>query len=782
MSFDRSPKIWTDDMMDGYPLSPPPEMGPPWSVQQSFNEMPPSLNDPPGYSSASKDDATGGGPRVVTAVIGVMILLGIIVMAVVAITLASGSSSNVKTTWSDEQPDITEKDESTKKETTEETTEEDTRSTTTELPTTRAKKDTWAGLICTIGTKLSAPEALPQDSLCIYLFYDSVYKEGPAQFDPGHLPPALSILLGHLSRYGYTQLGIGFAYKYIQHLKSELSANDYATPTVLKHFFDKKICHFGILDTPTDSLDKSTLEEMLESLKLIDGFVRSKGAWPKTCHTVVAVPTPDTGLEDVYLEVFPKIFTPSVVVILSHYVEGDNTFQDCRVVPPTMLTRPTSLTMNSAYKFDLNSAAESIEKLIARGMDATWALSVTMKGRWTKLKAGEPVDFLSECEHDPSAESFGRYADKCGDPSFSYKNDSKSQVVGALYYNKMDGRILSFDNNTNLVLKLCRLRAQHLTFAYGIAAYDVDYDDYSEVCESMSVHFDFTNVFTLALVEDYMRGGGPRVVTAVIGVMILLGIIVMAVVAITLASGSSSNVKTTWSDEQPDITEKNVRGGSAMTVIVPEFRVPSTPPPLTAKSITQASTKKETTEETTEEDTRSTTTELPTTPAKKDTWAGLICTIGTKLSAPEALPQDSLCNYLFYDSVYKEGPAQFDPGHLPPGLSILLGRFSAHNYTQLGIGFAYKYTQHLKSELSTNDSDTPAVLEHFFHENICHFGVLDAPTEGLEKSSLEEMLESLKLIDGFVRSKGAWSKTCHTVAAVPTPDTGLEDVYLEIFP
>ncbi|KAL1427361.1 hypothetical protein MTO96_017648 [Rhipicephalus appendiculatus] len=295
MSFKRSPTIWTDDMMDGYPLSPPPEMGPPWSVQQSFNEEPQSLNDPSSNSSATKDDAIGGGPRVVTAVIGVMILLGIIVMAVVAITLASGSSSNVKTTWSDEQPDITEKNvrggsamtvivpefrvpstppplrtksttqESTKKETTEETTEEDTRSTTTELPTTRAKKDTWAGLICTIGTKLSAPEILPADS---------------------------------------------------------------------------------------------------------------------------------------------------------------------------------------SYKFDLNSAAESIEKLIARGMDAVWALSVTIKGRWTKLKVGEPVDFLSECEHDPSAESFGRYVVACEDPSFSYKNDSKSEVVGALYYNKMDRRILSFDNNT----------------------------------------------------------------------------------------------------------------------------------------------------------------------------------------------------------------------------------------------------------------------------------------------------------------------------------------------
>ncbi|KAL1427360.1 hypothetical protein MTO96_017647 [Rhipicephalus appendiculatus] len=499
-------------MMDGYPVAPPPAVVSSSSVQERFNEMPPSLNDPASYSSGSKYDTVGGGPRVAAVVIGVMILLAIIVMAVMVIVLASGSSSNVQTTGSDEQPDITEKNASTRKETTEHTTEDTetpfpgeitdvyTKRTTTELPTTRAKKDTWAGLICTIGTKLSAPEILPDDRWCNYLFYDSVYKNGP-----GHLDPALSIFMDHLSKYNATALGIGFAYKYTQHLKSELSTKDGATPMVLQHFFDKKICNFGILDTATDGLAKSTLEEMLESLELIDGFVRSKGAWPKTCRTVVAVPTPDTGLADVYLETFPKIFTPSVVVILSHYVEGDNTFQDCRVVPPTMLTRPASLTTNSNYKFDLNSAAESIEKLIARGMDATWALSVTVKGRWTKLKAGEPVDFLSACEHDPSAESFGRYTEACMDSSFTYKNDSKSQVVGALYYNKMDGRILSFDNNTNLVLKLCRLREQHLSFAYGIAAYDVDYDDYGNACRSVSVFKTFTMVFTLSLVRDYVR-------------------------------------------------------------------------------------------------------------------------------------------------------------------------------------------------------------------------------------------------------------------------------------
>ncbi|KAL1427102.1 hypothetical protein MTO96_017710 [Rhipicephalus appendiculatus] len=83
-------------------------MVPSSSAQGNFNEMPPPLNDPPSYSSASKDDAMSGGPRVATVVIGVMILLAIIVMAATMIVLASGSRSNDKITSNDERPDMTE--------------------------------------------------------------------------------------------------------------------------------------------------------------------------------------------------------------------------------------------------------------------------------------------------------------------------------------------------------------------------------------------------------------------------------------------------------------------------------------------------------------------------------------------------------------------------------------------------------------------------------------------------------------------------------------------------
>ncbi|KAH7942864.1 hypothetical protein HPB52_002041 [Rhipicephalus sanguineus] len=98
-------------------------------------------------------------------------------------------------------------------------------------------------------------------------------------------------------------------------------------------------------------------------------------------------------------------------------------------------------------------AAESIRRMTSRGVEARFALTVTMKGRWTVLKAGQPTDFLSECVYDPSAESFGSVTEVCEDPSFSYEIHNKSGVYGELYYNQADGRVFSYDSLFSFIPK-----------------------------------------------------------------------------------------------------------------------------------------------------------------------------------------------------------------------------------------------------------------------------------------------------------------------------------------
>ncbi|KAL1427303.1 hypothetical protein MTO96_017592 [Rhipicephalus appendiculatus] len=345
----------------------------------------------------------------------------------------------------------------------------------------------------------------PDGDVCNYLFYDSVYKKGATPFDPTNVDPALSIFLDHGKKLPKNVLGIGFAYKYRQHLKSQLTTTAGTVPEVVKYFFDQGICNFGILDSPAEGVDKASFEEMLESLNLLRQFSMSQTSGDGKCRTVLAGPSVGTNLADIYNETFSKIFTPDIVVLLSHYIQGDNTFKDCHVVPPTILSLPAKISTSPSYKYDMHRAADVIRTLTKRGVVASWALSVTMKGRWTVLQAGQPADFLSQCVHDPKAESFGSYAEVCENPDFSRDIEYKTQVRGSAFRRQSDGQMFSYDNSSTLVEKLCRIRVLQLSFTFGIAAFDVDYDDFGNVCNALNRFGAFTRLYTLKDLLEYFE-------------------------------------------------------------------------------------------------------------------------------------------------------------------------------------------------------------------------------------------------------------------------------------
>ncbi|XP_070380445.1 uncharacterized protein [Dermacentor albipictus] len=143
--------------------------------------------------------------------------------------------------------------------------------------------------------------------------------------------------------------------------------------------------------------------------------------------------------------------------------------------------------------------------MATRGVSAVWAISVTMKGRWTVLDAGDSPGFLSRCVYDPAAESFGSYAEVCNDPKFGQEYNYSLQLHAAQFYSATDRRLLSFDDEVALGQKLCTIKAQHTSIDIGIAAFDLDYEDFSNACASTSWGGRFSRLRALKLLLNFFR-------------------------------------------------------------------------------------------------------------------------------------------------------------------------------------------------------------------------------------------------------------------------------------
>ncbi|KAL1427311.1 hypothetical protein MTO96_017599 [Rhipicephalus appendiculatus] len=436
--------------MYNYPVPPAQAMGTPAYGQENFNEISAPLNYPSSFSSGSKAYAISDRLRIAAVVACTTVFIGIIIMAVVMVPLLGESDTmDDEIAERKEPPAVSERDLGAAREVTAIIPED----FFPNLLLQTYADDMWVGLLCTIGTNLYAQEMLPKDGVCDYLIYDSVYKDGPTSvYRLINKYYSLSIFFDGGMQMTKTILGIAFAYKYRQVIKSQLTTAAGTVPPLAKYFFDRDICNFGIVDTPTNSVDKYSGGRNVGNLE-----------------------------DTIYVEAFSKIFTPNIVVILSHYAEGDSTFEDCRVVPPTMLQRPASMSTNSSYKHDMNKAAHTLRMLDIRGLVASWALSVTMKGRFTVLKPRQPLDFLSECEHDPQQRSFGSYTEICNDGAFREDVHYKTKVRGTIFHSTVQNLLFSFDTGTTLVEKLCSIRVLQVTFPIGVVAFDIDYDDFGNI-------------------------------------------------------------------------------------------------------------------------------------------------------------------------------------------------------------------------------------------------------------------------------------------------------------
>ncbi|XP_077515012.1 uncharacterized protein LOC144125484 [Amblyomma americanum] len=343
-------------------------------------------------------------------------------------------------------------------------------------------------LVCTMGSRTSFLQMFPPDGLCEYIFFDSVEKgnRNPLAF-PKRWGNDLRIFITAYARYNTTAFGIGFAYD----------------SSLLESFWRKNIFHFGIVDTATRNAREADVELALNVLKALNTHAETQRRQGNPSFIFFAGVVFNQNWTNFYNDKFTNIYKPHLFIAQGHFFYGDNTFSDCRVMPPTAPTRPQGL--GGSYQHDLTLAADSFSKLSSRGLSIIGALSITMKGRWTRtLPVQGPSDFLSGCVHNTSAPSFGRYSEICRNPKYLQRSYSQTHDA-ILAVHDTDNVLFAYDNEVGLCRKLCAVKGTHSGVRFGIAVYDLEYEDFSNACGVFNKYGAFSRVHAIRGILNYFK-------------------------------------------------------------------------------------------------------------------------------------------------------------------------------------------------------------------------------------------------------------------------------------
>ncbi|KAH7950239.1 hypothetical protein HPB49_021519 [Dermacentor silvarum] len=284
-------------------------------------------------------------------------------------------------------------------------------------------------------------------------------------------------------------------------------------PSPLANFWKQDVYHVGILDTPTLMPENQT-KAAISTLKEIDSHLEMHRQLGKDLISVLAIPDPELDWSLAFAIYFSDVgFTPNMVISLGHYRFGDNTVKNCVIMPPTR--HPFDIPPDDIardYNYDLSTAVFSIRQLYLRRASTRGLLSVTMKGRWTVPMSSDHVDFFSRCLSDPSSKSdFGRYTEVCPDGRSASGGRNKVQLTysgkhcAMLTYNPVTKLAFVYDNEDALAVKLCSAKAQDTELKFGVAAYDIDYDDYENQCGFLNKYGRHSRLKQLKMVVDYFR-------------------------------------------------------------------------------------------------------------------------------------------------------------------------------------------------------------------------------------------------------------------------------------
>ncbi|XP_075559377.1 uncharacterized protein LOC142590864 [Dermacentor variabilis] len=160
----------------------------------------------------------------------------------------------------------------------------------------------------------------------------------------------------------------------------------------------------------------------------------------------------------------------------------------------------------------------------------------------------------------------------------------------------------------------------------------------------------------------------------------------------------------------------------------------------------------------------------------------LVCTMGRRLNSTQMFPPDGLCEYMFFDSLYKQGRNSIaSPNLFDPDLLTFIDVAPLHKITAFGIGITFDAVYHLELLLNKSAASFKP-MEPFWANSIYHLAILDTATVNTAEIEVISALGCLKLLrDRFSEEIILQGIKVFTVFAASVPDDVWANFYIRNF-
>ncbi|KAK8757188.1 hypothetical protein V5799_000108 [Amblyomma americanum] len=370
-------------------------------------------------------------------------------------------------------------------------------------------------LLCTYGRLTTRTTKFPPDGLCDYIFYDSMYKHGRDTLTQSYaysssMQTVLAKAQSGRNR-SKTQFGVGFHYGFSSAISTEM-ARDTAR-NLLKPMVARGVSNFGVIDVPVYSFHPLLTDLVFSALRQLSVYVqdiRDQGL----ASIIVLGSVSSTSLWKAYFkEKFKNSFKPDIFISHGYQQYEDWERVPCFVTPPTLLTKPRQPHVNIHDLYDAMAA------LAAFGVEAdapSLSLSVTMKGRWAELLSNSTPEVFSQCYQKPPPLLPPRYMDLCRTPPYSNNLAYDRPHYAMRTYDSHTGHIFVYDNEQSLCEKLCLAKANYTQVQFGLAVFDLDYEDADNLCSALNRFGKFSRLNTMnRLLEFFTHQYNDRTKEAV---------------------------------------------------------------------------------------------------------------------------------------------------------------------------------------------------------------------------------------------------------------------------